>query len=194
MPETPVTLLERLRLRPDAASWQRLVDLYSPLVRDWLRRYAIQSPDRDDLTQDVLSVLVRKLPDFRHDLRRGAFRRWLRNITLNELRGFWRTQRARPLAGGGTEIEEALRQLEDPESDLSRLWDREHDEHVARRLLELIEPEFEPVTWRAFRLLVLEGRRTAEAAAELGLSANAVRIAKFRVLRRLRQESEGLID
>jgi RNA polymerase sigma-70 factor (ECF subfamily) len=194
MPDTPISLLERLRLRPDAASWRRLVDLYTPLIRGWLRRHALQEPDADDLTQDVLGVLVRELPNFRHDLRRGAFRRWLRNVTVNRLRVFWRAQRARPGAGGTADLGHILDQLADPDSGLSRLWDREHDLHVARRLLELLEPEFEPATWRAFRLLVLEGRPTAEVAAEVGVSPNAVRIAKSRVLRRFRQEVDGLID
>jgi RNA polymerase sigma factor (sigma-70 family) len=194
MPDTPISLLERLRLRPDAASWRRLVDLYTPLIRAWLRRHALQDPDADDLTQDVLGVLVRELPNFRHDLRRGAFRRWLRTVTVNRLRTFWRGRDRRPAAPGGSDFGQVLDQLEDPASGLSALWEREHDRHVLRRLLELLEPEFEPATWRAFRLLVLEGRPTAEVAAELGVSANAVRIAKSRVLSRLRRESAGLVD
>jgi RNA polymerase sigma-70 factor (ECF subfamily) len=194
MPDTPISLLERLRLRPDAASWARLVDLYTPLIRGWLRRHALQDSDADDLTQEVLAVLVREVPNFRHDLRRGAFRRWLRQVTVNRLRVFWRSRRDRPAAGAAADLGSVLDQLEDPHSGLSRLWEREHDLHVAARLLELLEPEFEPPTWRAFRLLVLEGRPTADVAAELGLSPNAVRIAKSRVLRRFRQEADGLMD
>jgi RNA polymerase sigma-70 factor (ECF subfamily) len=191
--DTPVSLLERLRLRPDPASWQRLVDLYTPLIRDWLRRQAVQPADIDDLTQDVLGTVARELPQFHHDLRRGAFRRWLRTVTVNRLRNFWRAARLRPAVGSAT-VEEALAQLADSSSDLSRLWDEEHDRHVVRRLLELIEPEFEPTTWQAFRLLVLDGLPTREVAAAVGLSVNAVRIAKSRVLSRFRREIEGLVD
>jgi RNA polymerase sigma factor (sigma-70 family) len=194
MLDTSISLLERLRLRPDDASWQRLVDLYTPLIRDWLRRHDLDGADADDLTQEVMQVLVRELPNFRHDLRPGAFRRWLRNVTVNRLRVFWRGRRARPVAAGGSDFGHVLDQLEDPSSGLSRLWDEEHDRHVARRLLELIEPEFEPTTWRAFRSLVLEGRRTADVAAELGITSNAVRIAKSRVLSRFRQEIDGILD
>jgi RNA polymerase sigma-70 factor (ECF subfamily) len=192
MVETPVSLLERLRLKADSESWHRLVDLYSPLIRDWLRRYALQTSDADDLSQEVLQVLVRELPKFQHDLRRGAFRRWLRTILLNRLRVFWRARRSRVPSGG--DFEASLGQLEDPDSALSQRWDAEHDRHVARRLLELIEPEFEPTTWRAFQLLVLEAKSSAEVSAQLGISANAVRIAKSRVLSRFRQEINGLID
>jgi RNA polymerase sigma-70 factor (ECF subfamily) len=194
MPETSISLLERLRLRPDPGSWQRLVDLYTPLIRTWLRRYAVHDADGDDLVQDVLEVLVRELPQFRHDLRPGAFRRWLRNITINRLRSFWRARDTRPLATGDSGHAYILDQLQDPDSGLNRLWDEEHDRHVARRLLELLEPEFEPATWRAFQLLVLEDKSTRETAAELHLSPNAVRIAKSRVLSRFRQEVGGLID
>jgi RNA polymerase sigma-70 factor (ECF subfamily) len=194
LPETPISLLERLSMRPDPASWQRLVDLYTPLIQHWLSQYALQSSDSDDLTQEVLATVVRELPHFRHDLRQGAFRRWLRTMAVNRLRNFWRERRTRPQAMGAGDFEAMLSQLEDPDSRLSRLWDEEHDRHVIRRLLELIEPEFEPTTWKAFRALVLEGKKTHEAAAELGISVNAARIAKARVLKRFRQEIGGLID
>jgi RNA polymerase sigma-70 factor (ECF subfamily) len=188
MAETPLSLLERLRLNPDPASWQRLADLYTPLIRGWLARHQVQPADIDDLTQEVFSALLRDLPNFRHDLRRGAFRRWLRTIAVNRLRNFWRD---RGRAAGPDHI---LDQLEDPASDPSRHWDEEHDRHVAKRLLDLIEPEFEPGTWRAFCLLVLEGLPTRVAAERLGTSPNAVRIAKSRVLSRFRQEVGDLID
>jgi RNA polymerase sigma factor (sigma-70 family) len=192
--ETSLSLLERLRLNSDPASWDRLVALYTPLIRNWLARQSVQSADIDDLTQEVLGRIVRALPSFCHDLQRGAFRRWLRTITMNQLRSFWRSQRSSPESAGSHNGEAALAQLEDPNSDLSRLWDEEHDRHVIRRLLELIEPEFEPITWAAFRFLVFEGRAAPEAEAALGISANAARIAKSRVLNRLRKEAVGFLD
>ncbi len=193
MSVTPISLLERLRLHPDSAAWQRFVQLYAPLIAGWLRGQSVQPADVDDLSQEVLATLVRELPRFQHDLRRGAFRRWLRTIVVNRLRAFWRTRQTRPRVGepGG---EEVLDRLEDPDSDLSRLWDEEHDRHVVRRLLEMLEPEFEPTTWQAFRLLVLEGTSTRDTAATLGISPNAVRIAKSRVLARFRREIDGLLD
>jgi RNA polymerase sigma-70 factor, ECF subfamily len=190
---TPISLLERLRLRPDADSWQRLVDLYGPLIAGWLRTVGVQPADVDDLTQEALNTLVRELPGFRHNLRQGAFRRWLRGIVLNRVRAFRRSRQPIPTAGDPS-LEQALERLEDPASDLSRRWDEEHDRHVVRRLLELLEPEFEPTTWRAFRMVVLEGMQTREVATALALSPNAVRIAKSRVLARFRQEIDGLID
>jgi len=195
MSETSASLLDRLQTAPDSVSWQRLVDLYTPLIRSWLRRHAqLHDQDADDLVQEVLSVVVRKLPQFRHNQRTGAFRTWLRTIAVNCLRDSWRAQRIRPRASGDSEFQQLLNQLEDPASGLSRLWDEEHDRHVGKRLLELIEPQFEPKTWAAFRGVTLEGKSPDVVAEELGLSVNAVFIAKSRVLGRLRQEAQGLID
>ena len=88
----------------------------------------------------------------------------------------------------------ALQQIADPDSDLNRKWDEEHDYYVLNCLLDLVEEEFEPNTLRAFRRLALDGISGAEAAQELGLSVTAAYIAKSRVLARIRQEAEGLID
>jgi RNA polymerase sigma-70 factor (ECF subfamily) len=190
MPETSCTLLERLRDGDDDQAWRRLVELYTPLIQGWLRRYALPAADVDDLTQEVMTALVREMPEFRRQ-RAGSFRHWLKTITINRLRGFWRARNSRPVATGDSDMLKMLEQLEDPASQLSSEWNREHDRHVAQRLLQMIEVEFEPSTWRAFQRQVQEGARAAQVADELGISVNAVLLAKSRVLRRLRQEIEG---
>jgi RNA polymerase sigma-70 factor (ECF subfamily) len=194
MSDTSASLLERLRRQPDGESWKRLVDLYTPLLRGWLRRNLVPPDDADDLVQEVMTVLVRELPQFQYDRRCGSFRAWLRTITVNRLRMFWRSRRSRPLATGASDLARKLDELEDPHSALSRLWDHDHDRHVAHRLLQLIEPEFEAATWRAFQRVALDGATPAAVAAELGISPNAVYLAKYRVLHRLRQEMQGLTD
>ena len=188
MISTSATLLQRLRDRDDSA-WRRLVEMYTPLVRRWLARSVPHPTDVDELAQQVFAVIVEKFPDFEHSGRPGAFRAWLRGISVNRLRMFWRARPAR-----GPDPEPILRQLEDPHSELTRLWDREHDEHVLRRAMELIEPEFKPATWRAFRRVALEEAEPEAVAADLGLTVNAVFIAKSRVLRRLREEIDGFVD
>lgn len=87
-----------------------------------------------------------------------------------------------------------LDQLENPDSPLSRRWDEEHDHYLAGRLLQVVENDFEPTTWQAFRRLALEDASAAEVARDLGMTVNAVLLARARVLRRLRQEVKGLID
>jgi RNA polymerase sigma-70 factor (ECF subfamily) len=193
-PNTPHSLLEQARDCSDAAAWQRLADLYVPLIRRWLRPYLLQTADTDDLVQEVLATLARELPSFERQPGPGVFRSWLRTITVHRLRTYWQRRDRRPAAVGGTDILAAFEQLEDPSSALSRAWDEEHDRHVVKTLLEAIRSEFRPTTWRAFEATALEGRPVAEVAADLGLSPNAVLLAKSRVLNRLRKRGQGLVE
>jgi RNA polymerase sigma-70 factor (ECF subfamily) len=170
------------------------VDVYTPLIRDCLRRYGIRAEDAEDITQEVLGVVHRELPHFEHSQRTGAFRCWLRSITLNKLRGFWRSSRTHAVASGDSAVQQELEQLADSDSGLSRVWDEEHDRHVLRRLLELIEPEFAPTIWLAFARVALKGDPAALVAADLGITVNAVLLAKSRVLRRMRLEARGLVE
>jgi RNA polymerase sigma-70 factor, ECF subfamily len=194
MAVTSATLLERLNNRSDSDAWRRLVDLYSPLINGWLRRHGVSVEDAEDFTQDVLGIVVREVPRFTHNGRAGAFRTWLRTITINCLRQSLRSRRLPAKATGSTDVMMMLDQLEDPSSHLSRHWDQEHDRHVLDRLLELIEPEFRPDTWKAFRRQAVDGRSADAVATELGMSVNAVLIAKSRALSRLRRDAQGLVD
>jgi RNA polymerase sigma-70 factor (ECF subfamily) len=193
-PLTSRSLLARARDFGDVDAWKRLTDLYVPLIRRWVRLYAPRSHEIDDLVQDVMATLARELATFRHNERVGAFRTWLRTVTVHRLRASWQAEKGRPRAIGGDESIRAIEHLEDPNSPLSRTWDEEHDRHVAHVLLESIRLEFQPATWHAFTAQVREGRTAADVAAELGLSVNAALIAKSRVLKRLRQSAEGLLD
>ena len=194
MSSTSASLLDRLREDPRSPAWQRMTDIYQPLIRSWLHRQDVLTQDADDLVQEVLAVVVRRLPEFEHNQRVGAFRTWLRTITVNVVRDHWRSRKKRPAATGGSDLNDFLNQLEDPDSGLSQLWDQEHDRHVTHRLLQMLKGDFEAKTWQAFTRLALDGVPAAEVAQELGLTTNAVFIAKSRVLARLRQEAAGLVE
>lgn len=194
MQETSLSLLQRLRDSPENEGWNRLAELYTPLIRAWLRRYDVQESDAHDLVQEVLLAVSKDLIKFEHHGQPGAFRGWLKAILINRLRKFWRARDRRPQARGDSDIDAKLAQLDDPTSELSQIWNREHDQYVLRQLLSLAEPHFEPTTWNAFCRVALEGATADLVAQEMGISRNAVIIAKCRVLNRLRQEAEGLID
>src|SRR6058998_2879516 len=101
MATTPISLLEKLRQPADQLAWKQFVHLYTPLLFHWARRVGLQTQDAADLVQDVFTVLVQKLPEFRYD-RQKSFRGWLRTVTLNKWREKQR-RRAVPTADGGSE-------------------------------------------------------------------------------------------
>jgi RNA polymerase sigma-70 factor (ECF subfamily) len=188
MDQTPASLLERLRQPAEHRAWERFVQLYTPLLFYWARRVGLGDADAADLVQDVFTLLVQKLPEFTYD-RHKSFRAWLRTVTLNK----WRDRRRRPVplpaAFGGA----ALPEPAVPDG-AEAFWEEEYRSHLVGRALEVMRAEFHPTTWKACWEFVACGRPAAEVAAELGISENAVYIAKCRVLRRLRQELDGLMD
>jgi RNA polymerase sigma factor (sigma-70 family) len=190
MEATSLTLLDRLRRERQQGDWRRFVELYEPFIRRFIRMDARLAADADDVCQEVMRKIVSHLPRFERS-RVGAFRSWLRTITVNEVNDYWR-RKLRGREAGAQEL--TIESLADPANPLSELWDREHGGHVLRRLQELVEPEFEPRTWRAFQMRVLEERSSEEVAAALQMTRNAVDIAKSRVLARLRREAGGFLD
>jgi RNA polymerase sigma-70 factor (ECF subfamily) len=192
MTETHLSLLQRATTGDDAA-WAKMVALYQPLIYGWLHRHAVPRQEAADLTQEVLVAVVRELSSFAHAGHPGSFRGWLRAITVNRARAFLRGA-TRERAAGGDGVLGIIDQLEDPQSAMTQAWNAEHDAHVVRQILQLIETDFEPATVRVFHRLVLDEARASEVAAEMEMTVAAVYAAKSRVLQRVRQEAEGLLD
>ena len=188
MESTSVNLLRRLKTANADTAWQRFTELYVPLIFYWARQHGLDSTDASDLVQDVLSTLVEKLPAFEYDAQR-RFRGWLHTITLNRARDWQRRQKHRPGTGHSSFIERLQT------ADHKDLFDEtEYRAYLIERARRLIAAEFEPVTWEACWKYVTEDRSADNVASELGISANAVRVAKCRVLKRLREELAGLMD
>jgi RNA polymerase sigma-70 factor, ECF subfamily len=193
MNTTSLGLLERLKNAKSAASdWRRLQDLYLPLIHKWISHVPGLREESSDLAQEVLVVLFRELQSFERR-RDGAFRAWLRQITANRIRAFCRARDKQAFVGleAGDLL---LSQLEDPNSDVARQWERDHDQHVFQRLLAIVRPDFQPATWQAFTRFALDGLPAASVATELGMSESAVVQSKFRILKRLREEAGELLD
>ncbi|MFI5455390.1 MAG: RNA polymerase sigma factor [Isosphaerales bacterium] len=189
---TSVSLLDRLKAaRPDASDWNRLQGIYLPLISHWLNRVPGLGAEADDLAQEVFVVVIREIPRFQRR-REGSFRAWLRQVTVNKVRTHRRKRHRRP-AVGLDPADGFLDRLSDPNGDLAREWDMDHDRHVFEKLLAVVQPDFGPITWEAFRRFALDGLPAARVAGETGLSVNAVIQAKARILKRLRQEAGELL-
>jgi RNA polymerase sigma-70 factor (ECF subfamily) len=185
--DTPASLLERLRQPDQEQAWARFVELYTPLFFSWARRLGLHDADAADLVQDVLTILVRKLPEFTYDKSR-SFRAWLHTVTLNSWRNHCR-RAGLPRA----EYVADLDGLAGPDT-VALAGEEEYRRWLVGRALDLMRAEFQPNTWKACWECVVGGRPAAEVAAELGVGAGAVYMAKSRVLSRLRQELAGLLE
>jgi RNA polymerase sigma-70 factor, ECF subfamily len=183
---TASNLLEQVKAN-EGPAWQRLAALYAPLVYSWARRAGLQTEDAADVVQEVFRAVLTHIAGYESGPRSGSFRAWLWTITRNKLNDHWRRQRRQPVAVGGSDAQERLLESPAPEC----LQDEEPagtDGGVLQRALEQIRPQFQERTWQAFYRVTAEGKSPAEVAAALGMSVNAVYVARSRVLARLRQE------
>jgi len=181
---TSISLLQQLRQAPGAEAWERFVRLYTPLLFAWARRRGLEQHDAEDLVQDVLIVLVRKLPEFQYQPGR-SFRGWMRTILLNK----WRDRR---VGGKAAPLDSGV-EPEAPPDD-NAFEEREYRLYVLGQALRMMVADFEVATWQACWETVVCGRSAQDVAAELGITVNAVYLAKSRVLARLRRDLDGLLD
>jgi RNA polymerase sigma-70 factor, ECF subfamily len=199
---TSLTLLGRVKAN-DQQAWQRLVGLYSPLVYHWCARWQVSGADADDVVQNVFLGVAAGIEKFQRprpgdpaaaggEPATGTFRGWLGAITRNKLRDFYERRQREPGAQGGSEAYRLLQEL--PADTVSEdAADAAQVSDVYHRALELIRGDFQGPTWQAFWRTAVENQTPAEVAPALGMSTAAVRQAKARVLRRLKEEVGELI-
>jgi RNA polymerase sigma-70 factor, ECF subfamily len=185
---TSRTLLDGIKVH-DAAAWDRLVGLYAPLVYRWCRRWDLPEQEIADVFQDVFQAVSTHISSFHKENPGDTFRGWLRTIAHNKARDHFRKMGREPGGAGGTDAQIRLSMVPSvPEPDDDDSGREQADHGLFSRALDLIRGEFEERTWRAFWLTAVEDRAPIEVARELRMSPGAVRVAKSRVLRRLREE------
>jgi RNA polymerase sigma-70 factor (ECF subfamily) len=198
-------LLQRLRAN-ESEAWHVMVELYTPLVCHWCARGGVRGADAEDVAQEVFHAAASHLEDFRRDRPGDSFRGWLRGITRNMVLQHFRRGARHPKAAGGSD---ALQRLQEVEGGSAGGGSEDMDPAVGggsedegpaeeldglrRRALELVRGEFEERTWQFFWQTVVEGRAPVDIAADAGVSSAAVRMAKSRVLHRLKEAFGDLI-
>lgn len=180
----------------DPAAWERMVRLYAPLVAAWCRGWHVAEQDIGDLLQEVFSAVASHLDRFRKEQRGDTFRGWLATIARNKVRDHFRRRASDPAAAGGTEAAHRMQQVADPHAldDLPEVADDPLFDELLHKALESIRGEFHERTWQAFWRVVVEGRTAVDAGADLNMKPGAVRVAKSRVLMRLRRELGDTTD
>jgi RNA polymerase sigma-70 factor (ECF subfamily) len=174
----------------DRDAWSRLVEVHWRLVYHWCQtRGLTNEADIREVVQEVFGKVWQSRLQFQGQYE-GSFLAWLKSITENTANARLNSQQHGQVGVGGTTHQQLLEQESDsaPISEASSS-SRQAPERilVLRSVLEEVKRCFEPKTWKAFWLVAAEGRDTADVARELEMTQGAVRVAKARVLKRLRQ-------
>jgi RNA polymerase sigma factor (sigma-70 family) len=190
---TRASLLMRIRNVGDAESWRTFVMIYAPLVYRYACRCGLQDADAADLSQDVMEKVARAIRSFNYEPSRGRFRDWLLTITRRQLAQFHECRARRPeQLVGSVELEQLSEGKDQDRPDAD--WNEDFNAQVLQAALDRARPHFEPMTWRAFESVWLENRTAAETADALSLHIDLVYYAKSRVLKRLREEVQEIVE
>jgi RNA polymerase sigma factor (sigma-70 family) len=164
-----------------AESWRRLVRVYAPIVAQFCLRRGLRLPEAEDVVQDVFFTIFRGIAAFQ-PVGDNAFVRWLYAATQRRLLDHRRRLAGEPVATGGSDFRNQLEAVPQPENEDEFSYRLD----ALREVLAQVEAEVEARTWQAFCRLVLDGQDTAQVAVELGMTSGHLRVAKCRVLQRIR--------
>jgi len=192
MPFTTATGLVRFfqtgQIGPD--TWRELVDHYGPAIFGWCVRQGLQSADADDVAQEVLVKMFRRIEGYQYDPAVG-FRPYLRKLIQSAvIDGAERLKKLGRCDGDADGLLECQPARDDLEATLHERFDLET---LAEAKL-LVARKVDEKTWEAFRLQAIDGQSAADVAAQLGMSIASAYKAKSNVQKWLRetvQELEG---
>ncbi len=187
-PDTQPSLLVRIRDERDRESWSRFVDIYTPAIYGFLRNQGLQDADAADLTQDVMASVAVAIKSFDYQPQHGRFRGWLFTVVQNRLRNFWRSAAKLPDARGDSKAYQRLLEQAELRSDAAEVWDREYEHRMFVCAAAQVRPRVQDSTWQAFWSTVVDGESPMKVAAGLNMSPAAVRLAKARVIARIKHE------
>lgn len=197
MDRTRSTLLMRVRNPADARAWGEFVALYEPMLTAYLRHKGVGAEDARDVVQEIFVRLVKALPDFELDRRRGRFRSWLWQVCQSAL-GDWARRRRRQARAEDAWLDRLSEPPMAADAERDEEWERLHRRRVLTFALETVRARSRPATWACFERHLLRRRPSVEVAEELGLTVAAVNVNCSRILGRVRklcvEHLEGLAD
>lgn len=187
---TRETLILRLRDAADDASWAEFAEIYTPLLFGYCRKRSIPTTDAEDIIQGVMASVAKAMGGFDYNRQKGTFKGWLFTILRNAIANHFRKASRRPVTTAETQV---FINLEADPGEGERLdWERDYQKHLLAWAMEKVKEEFSERIWGIFEASAIHGRDHAELATELGISKNAIAVARHRVTKRLREKTESV--
>ncbi len=183
---TRASLLIRLRDPHDHEAWLEFVTLYETVIYRLLRRSGLQDADARDALQEVLLAVSKSIDRWDPAKDRGSFRGWLRRVARNIVINWLKHRDRCVVAAGGAGLQEMLNNLPAADGPESAEFDRELRRGLFHRAAEQVRREVHSVSWQAFWETTVLGTSSVDTAKKLGMAPGAIRVAKCRVLARLR--------
>lgn len=182
---TRASLIDRVCRHPgDPGAWSTFVSFYGPAVIRWCRRHGLQESDAADVAQEVLLRFWRHAGKFRYDPDR-SFRAYLRRMVLTAVSD-WAESRETGLTVAGSDALQTLLDRAPAREDLAVRLERMFDTELVAIAMAEVESRVSPRTWKAFRMLAIEGIAGRDVAASLGMDLRHVYVARSEVQAKIR--------
>jgi RNA polymerase sigma-70 factor (ECF subfamily) len=168
-------------LKGDPASFEPLVQKYSPRIFATARRYARRESEVEDIVQEVWLKAFQKLSSFRGE---APFEHWLMRLAVRTCYDF--------LRGHQRNRETAFSELTDPEDDWLERFVQQPDSasenaEAARLLVDRVLAQLSPPARLVITLLEIEDRSVKEIAELTGWSVPLVKVRAFRARAEMRK-------
>ena len=189
---TSGSLIVRLKAK-DQEAWRRFVQLYGPLVYHWCCRFGLQEAEAADVGQEVFRTVSSSIDGFHLEEKGDSFRGWLRTVTRTRTIDFLRRKAKEPEAFGGSDARAMLQEL--PETFTEYSSSPEDEQRIlVRQVSDMVLENCKAESRQAFLRVVVAGEPPSSVAADLGMTVNAVYLAKSHILRRIREELALLVN
>jgi RNA polymerase sigma-70 factor (ECF subfamily) len=183
---TRATLLVRIKNARDSVAWGEFFELYGPLLYRYARARGLAREDAEDVRAKCYESIIQSIGKFEYDKAKGGFKAWLRTMVNRRVADLLRKRKEQRADS------DALRQAAAREPTPEEVFDRQWKRHHIRYCVERVRDEVAENTYKAFCMIVLDGKSVDEVCASLGMNANQVYQAKSRVLRRVRRQMEQI--
>src|ERR1041384_6807802 len=183
---TRASLLERLKNWDDNASWKDFFYTYWKLIYGVARKAGLSDAEAQDVVQETIIAVARKIPEFAYDARVGSFKGWLMRLTE------WRVNdqfRKKHFEKGGQRFpreelmsDSALEQHEQAaDFNFESVWNEEWERHLLEAALNRVKGEIEPRQFQMFYLHVIKSMPAGQVARLLQAKLPAVYFAKYKI-------------
>ena len=206
MPERPFDpiptrhrLLNRLKDWGDQTSWQDFFDTYWRLIYNVAVKAGLSDTEAQEVVQETVITVAKKIPEFKADPARGSFSAWLMHTTRWRIADQFRKRQAEAernkaadtpaLPGEDTGLTDTIDRVPDPAgARLEAVWNEEWEKNLMTAALEQVKLQVSPRQYQMFDLHVLQNLPVRDTARTLQASVASVYMAKQRVSRRLKKE------
>ena len=180
---TRASLLSRLRDLGDDASWRVFFETYWRLLYNVARNTGLADHDAQEVVQETVIAVARKMPDFRYDPAKGSFKQWLLLITRRRIQDHLRKlyRSGRVTNGASDEIAERPAAMPAPDAQIDAAWEREWQENIFQSALARVRQRANPKSYQVFECCVLQEMPASQVAKMFGLNAAQVYLAKHRI-------------